>query len=680
MSARKKTPLQKMRNIGIIAHIDAGKTTVTERILYYTGKVHKMGEVHDGEAVMDWMADEQERGITITSAVTTCHWNDHEIHIIDTPGHVDFTIEVERSLRVLDGVVGVFCAVGGVQPQSETVWRQADRYHVPKIAFINKMDRTGADFFSVIEQMKDRLKARPLVLQIPIGSEDSFSGIIDLVSMKRLTFEADSLGAVMKEDDIPGDMAEEAALQREKLLEDVCEMDDVLMEKYLAEEPITVAELNAAIRKAAIGLLGVPVLCGAALRNKGVQPLLDAVVSYLPSPADIPPVKGVHPKTGETVEFPTTEKAPLSAIIYKVAMQEGRKFCFVRIYSGKISAGVDVYSPITRSREKPSRIFAVHANKHERIEEAGAGNIVGVTGLKVPSTGDTLCDESHPVILERIDTYEPVMSMAVEPKTHADQEKLPSVLEKLSIEDPTFKVREDNETGQTIISGMGELHLEIIVSRMQRDYNTAVNVGKPQVVHRETVAEKAAGQALFDQDVAGSHHFAQVEVTLSPRHRKSGNTVESGLKAGTLPENLVNAALAGISESLQTGVIMGYAVIDVAATLSSVTARETGATELGFKVAAQMAVKEALKNAQPFLLEPIVNVEILVPDSFMGEAIGDLNARGGKVEAIESRKDIQAVLAQVPLSHMFGYSTALRSATQGRGTFTLQFSHYDKAQ
>ncbi|MBI5844991.1 MAG: elongation factor G [Deltaproteobacteria bacterium] len=680
MSARKKTPLQKMRNIGIIAHIDAGKTTVTERILYYTGKVHKMGEVHDGEAVMDWMADEQERGITITSAVTTCVWNDHEIHIIDTPGHVDFTIEVERSLRVLDGVVGVFCAVGGVQPQSETVWRQADRYRVPKIAFINKMDRIGADFFSVIEQMKDRLKARPLVLQIPIGSEDSFSGIIDLVSMKRLSFEADSLGAVMKEDDIPDDLAGEAALHREKLLEDVCELDDVLMEKYLGEEPISVAELNAGIRKAAIGLLGVPVLCGAALRNKGVQPLIDAVVSYLPSPADVPPVKGVHPKTGEVVEFAATEKEPLAALIYKVSMQEGRKFCFVRIYSGKITAGVDVYSPITKSREKPSRIFAVHANKHERIEEAGAGNIVGVTGLKVPSTGDTLCEEAHPVILERIDTYEPVMSMAVEPKTHADQEKLPSVLEKLSAEDPTFKVREDNETGQTIISGMGELHLEIIVSRMQRDYNTAVNVGKPQVVHRETVAETASGMALFDQDVAGSHHFAQVEVTLSPRPRKSGNTVESGLKAGTLPENLVNAALAGISESLQTGVIMGYAVIDVAATLSAVTARETGATELGFKVAAQMAVKEALKNAQSFLLEPIVNVEILVPDSFMGEAIGDLNSRGGKVEAIEARKDIQAVLAQVPLSHMFGYSTALRSATQGRGTFTLQFSHYDKAQ
>ncbi|MBW1988802.1 MAG: elongation factor G [Deltaproteobacteria bacterium] len=674
----KKTPINRLRNIGIIAHIDAGKTTVTERMLYYTGRSHKMGEVHDGEAVMDWMADEQERGITITSAVTTCHWQDHEIHIIDTPGHVDFTIEVERSLRVLDGAVGVFCAVGGVQPQSETVWRQADRYKVPKIVFVNKMDRIGADFYGCVEQIKERLKARPLVLNLPIGAEDDFEGVVDLLSMEEVLWEEETLGARFHRQPIREDMADMAAEYRERLLEDVAETDDVLMEKYLAEEEITAGELSAGIRKATLDLAAVPVLCGAALRNKGIQPLLDAVVAYLPDPTQVRPVVGEHPDTHEKIICRATEKEPLAALLFKVSMIEGRKMCYARIYSGRLSAGQEVYNPLLKKKEKVARIMFIHANKRERVDQVGAGAIVGLTGIKDSGTGDTLCDQKRPVVLERIDTYQPVISVAVEPKTHGDQEKLPLVLEKLMAEDPTFHVRTDEETGQTIISGMGELHLEILVSRMQREFNTQVNVGRPQVVHRETVAAEAEASAEFDREVAGVRQYAGVTLSVAPRPRGAGNEFVNQASIEKVPEAMVPHVRQGVMESLEAGVIMGYPVLDVAVTVTGGVFRENS-TELAFRVAASMALKEALAAAAPVLLEPIVNVEILVPDEFLGDVIGDLNARNGKIESVEARLGVQSVRAQVPLSNMFGYSTDLRSATQGRGTFSMHFSHYDKA-
>lgn len=673
----KKNSIDKMRNIGIIAHIDAGKTTVTERVLYYTGRSHKMGEVHDGEAVMDWMADEQERGITITSAVTTCLWRDHEIHIIDTPGHVDFTIEVERSLRVLDGAIGVFCAVGGVQPQSETVWRQADKHKVPKIAFINKLDRIGADFFGAVTQLEECLGANPVLLQIPVGSEDDFMGVIDLLTMEQMTWDKNSLGAEFTRTPIDGDMLEQARQYREKLLEDVSEFDDKIMETYLEEGDVSKDDLAAAIRKATIALKAVPVLCGSALRNQGVQPLLDAIMSYLPSPMDVPPALGVHPKTKKEIQCTASEKEPLAALIFKVAMPEGRKLCYARIYSGKLIAGKDVYNSTLKGTEKPARILSIHAAKRERIKEAVAGNIVGVIGLKQSSTGDTLCDKDNPVVLERIEIYEPVISVAVEPKTHSDQEKLEHVLEKLMAEDPTFRVREDEETGQTIISGMGELHLEILVHRMEREFNTMVNVGKPQVVYRETIAGEANGSATFDREVAGANHFAQVEIQVSPLARSQGNLFAIDPSFDAIPEQFIEFVEQGVTEALQSGVVLGYPVLDVSATLTGGIYREGASTDLAFRVAASMAVKQALAAAKPFLLEPILNLEVIVPEANTGDVIGDLNSRGGKVEAIESEPGVGVIKAVAPLSKMFGYSTDLRSATQGRGTFTMKFSHYD---
>ncbi len=675
----KKPKIEDIRNIGIIAHIDAGKTTVTERILYYTGKSHKMGEVHDGEAIMDWMPDEQERGITITSAVTTCEWRDKDIHIIDTPGHVDFTIEVERSLRVLDGAIGVFCAVGGVEPQSETVWRQADRYKVPKIAFINKMDRIGADFFGAVDMMKSRLGANPLIMQLPVGAEDTFDGVIDLIQMKHIIWNDDTLGATTTEADIPLDMMAAAAKHREQLIEAVAETDDAIMEAYLSETPIDNVTLVAAIRKATITLKLIPILCGSALRNKGVQLLLDAIVDLLPSPVDVPPMLGVHPDTGETVLCPPAAKAPLAALIFKVALIEGRKMSFARVYSGKLKVKSDVYNPFRKQKEKVSRILKMHANKRERIDDAEAGSIVGVVGLKDTATGETLCAADHPVLLENIDTYEPVISIAVEPKTSADQDRLDQVLEKFTAEDPTLRVKKDDETGQTILSGMGELHLEVIISRMQREFNTDVNVGKPQVVYRETIQEDAEGATVFDKEVAGQRHFAEVRLTLRPLPRGSANTFQSRIDPGTIPDIYISAIEKGVLDSLESGTVMGYPVVDVAAVLVGGAFRDGAGSELAYTVCASMACKEAIKKGQPILLDPIMAVEIYTPESFMGDVIGDISARGGKIESLAHRKGIQVIDATVPLEKMFGYSTSLRSATQGRGTFTMHFLRFDRA-
>ncbi|MDX9786611.1 MAG: elongation factor G [Desulfobacterales bacterium] len=673
-----KSKIFDIRNIGIIAHIDAGKTTVTERILYYTGRSHKLGEVHDGEAVMDWMVDEQERGITITSAVTTCLWRNKNIQIIDTPGHVDFTIEVERSLRVLDGAVGVFCAVGGVEPQSETVWRQADRYLVPKMAFINKLDRVGADFFGTVAMMVERLHATPLMLQLPVGAEEKFKGVIDLLEMKQIVWDDDSLGAAYSSVDIEPELLEIATEYREKLIETLAEADDGIMEAYLSETPLSIDALKAAIRKATIELKLVPVLCGSALKNKGIQPLLDAVLQYLPSPADLPPMVGTHPVSGESVECPPKEKAPLAALIFKVSMIEGRRLSFVRIYSGTLKTGEDVYNPLLQKKEKLSRILLMHANKRERVEEVGPGSIVGVMGLKASATGDTLCQATHPVVLERMDFYEPVISVAIEPKTHSDQEKMAEVLEKFLVEDPTLRVRTDDDTGQTILSGMGELHLEIIVSRMEREFSTHVNVGKPQVVYREALSREGTGTAVFNKEVAGQAHFAEVTITLRPLKRGAGNSFRSTIAPGVIPEIFMPAIEKGVMESLESGTLMGYPVVDVEAVLSGASFKDGISTELAYRVSASMACRQALTDGEPFLLDPIMSVEVFVPETFMGEVIGDLNSRSGKIESISAKSGVQIIKAVVPLAKMFGYSTILRSATQGRGTFTMQFSHFDR--
>jgi elongation factor G len=675
----KNIKIQQIRNIGIIAHIDAGKTTVTERILYYTGRSHKIGEVHNGEAVMDWMADEQERGITITSAVTACPWKNSEIHIIDTPGHVDFTIEVERSLRVLDGAVGVFCAVGGVEPQSETVWRQADKYHVPKLAFVNKLDRVGADFFGTVEMMKTRLNANPLIVQLPYGVEDQHRGVIDLIEMKAIVWNDESLGATFEVEEIPESDKEQALAYREKLIETVADADDDIMEAYLAELPIDADTVTSAIRKATIGLKLVPVFCGSALKNKGVQPLLDAIVAYLPSPVDVPPIEGIDPDTNEIIACPPGDKAPLAALIFKVAMIEGRKLSYVRVYSGRLEAGKEVYNPMRKSKEKLSRILHMHANKRERIDIAGSGSIVGVVGLKSSSTGETLCSADRPVLLENIEIYEPVISVAVEPKTHSDQDKLLDVFDKFVAEDPTLRVTQDQDTGQMILSGMGELHLEVIISRMRREFNTQVNVGKPQVVYRESIEHKAEASAVFDKEVSGQRHFAEVKVQLKPLARGEGNRFVNLSDEMDIPAAMVPSAEKGIMESLSSGTLMGYPVVDVEAVLVGGSYKESQSSELAFQVGAAMACKAALAAGNCFLLDPIMKVEVFVPEEFMGEVIGDLNSRQGKIESIEPKTGVQQIRAVVPLARMFGYSTGLRSATQGRGTFSMQFSHFDKA-
>ncbi|MCK4729135.1 MAG: elongation factor G, partial [Desulfobacterales bacterium] len=552
----KAFPTSKMRNIGIIAHIDAGKTTITERILYYTGRSYKMGEVHNGEAVMDWMPDEQERGITITSAVTTCHWKGAKIHIIDTPGHVDFTIEVERSLRVLDGAIGVFCAVGGVQPQSETVWHQADKYRVPKIAFVNKLDRAGADFFGTVQMMLDRLGANPLIMQIPAGMEESFQGVIDLLGVKQFIWDEETLGATFRATDIPEGLMETALKHREKLVESVAEVDDQIMEAYLAETPMTTEMLVPGIRRATASLKLVPVFCGAALKNRGIQPLLDGIVDFLPSPLDVPPMEGIDPDTGQVKKAHPSDGSPLTALVFKVMMDQGRRLNFVRVYSGRLNTGDEILNPTRQTKEKVARILAMHANKRERISEAHVGNIVGVVGLKASVTGDTLCDPSNPIVLEPIDAYEPVISVAVEPRTHADQEKIEQALSKLEAEDPTFRVKHDEDTGQIVISGMGELHLEILVGRLRRDFHTQVNVGKPHVVCKETVEQAAQAVAVFEKEIGGIRHFGEVLLELSPRERGKGNWFVNSLPDESLPAEFVPAIEQGVTESLESGVLL----------------------------------------------------------------------------------------------------------------------------
>ena len=675
MSNGKK--LRKVRNIGIIAHIDAGKTTVSERILYYTGRSHKIGEVHDGTAVMDWMDQEQERGITITSAVTTCYWKGHEIHLVDTPGHVDFTIEVERSLRVLDGVVAVFCAVGGVEPQSENVWHQADKYHVPKIAFVNKMDRIGADFGQVLDQMVEKLGANPLPIQIPVGSEADFRGVIDLLEMQQIVWLEETLGAKYEYVDIDSDLMDKALEARDNLIAKVAEFDDALMEKYLEEQPITAAELIPVIRRATLELKLVPVLCGAALRNKGIQPLLDAVVNYLPSPLDVPPVVGINPLTGAKEERHPSAQEPLSALAFKIFMDEGRKLTYVRIYSGSMTVGSQVYNASKKTKEKLSRIFSMHANKRERKEKAEAGDIVALMGMKSATTGDTFCDPSYPILLEPIDVYEPVISMAVEAKTRSDQEKLVGSLAKISEEDPTFKFNEDPDTGQIIIRGMGELHLEVLLTRLERDYHVSVRAGKPQVVYRETIQKEASAEGVFDREIAGTKHFAKVTIMLKPRARGKGNITSIEVDPDKLPEDFVQYLEQGVDDALNSGIIMGYPVTDVETIITDIAYDEQNPSDLALRVAASIAFKEACKKADPLLLEPYMTVEILTPEEFLGDVINDLNLRKGRIESITTKKAVQMVKALVPLSKMFGYSTDLRSATQGRATFAMQFSHYD---
>jgi len=670
--------LNKTRNIGIIAHIDAGKTTVTERVLFYSGRVHKMGEVHNGEATMDWMVEEKERGITITSAVTSCGWQGHTINIIDTPGHVDFTIEVERSLRVLDGAIGVFCAVGGVEPQSETVWHQADKYKVPKIVFINKLDRIGADFFKAVQMIRERLGAVPLILQLPWGVEDGLKGVIDLVTLNGILWEDESLGAEFSRVPVPEEMAEDVAHYRDLLLETMADKDDLVMERYLADEEIPVQELKAAIRNATIRMKLVPVFCGAALRNKGIQPLLDGIVDYLPSPLDVPPISGMNPLTNETEARPPKAKGPLSALAFKVMMDQGRKMTYLRVYSGTVKAGDPVYNPGRGLTEKPARLLKMHSNKRERIQEASAGDIVAAMGLKLTTTGDTLCDEQHPILLEPIQFNEPVISVAVEPKSVQDHDRLLDALGKLSDEDPTFRFRIDEETGQTLISGMGELHIEIIIGRLKREFLVPVNQGKPQVVYRETITVSVEEEYLFKRELAGQEHFAGVRIQISPLPRGSGGLFVNKCTDPLLTDAFLQAISSGITEAQAGGTVLGYPVCDVEATLLGVQIKENLTDVMAFKAAANMAFRYAFQKGEPVLLEPIMKTEVLAPEEFTGEVIGDLNARQGKIEQIVNTGTIQVLKARVPLSKMFGYSTALRSVTHGRGTFTMQFSHYDR--
>ncbi len=673
-----KERLKRTRNIGIAAHIDAGKTTLTERILYYTGRTYKMGEVHDGQAVMDWMAEEQERGITITSAVTTCHWQGVNINIIDTPGHVDFTIEVERSLRVLDGAIAVFCAVGGVEPQSEAVWHQSDRYKVPRLAFINKMDRIGADFNAAVAQIRRRLGANPVVLTLPLGQEEGFEGVIDLVNEELVTFDRESLGAEVIRGPVPASAAVEAAKAREELLERLAEADEEVLEAYLEGRPLSVLQLKAALRRATLANKAVPVLCGAALRNKGVQPLLDAVVDYLPSPRDKPPVEGQSPVDGRLISRPSDEEAPLAGLAFKIQMDQGRKLTYVRLYSGRLKVGQAVFNSRLKASEKVARVLRMHANKRERIEESQAGDIVAVLGLKNTSTGDTICSAEEPIVLEPIDAYKPVISLAVEPKSAADLDKVMEALHRLTEEDPTFHVRLDEETGQIILSGMGELHLEVIIHRLEREHHLNVNVGRPQVVYRETITQPASVEELFDREIAGSRQIAGVSLRLSPTKRGVGAVFEVRPEAAVaLPPELVRAVKEAALESLSSGPLLGYPVVDVKTELVSVRFSEQNATEMAFRVAAGLAVSRGLEQGAPVLLEPIMSVEVMTPEEFLGEIIGDLNARGGRVEELSARGKFRLVKATAPLSRLFGYATALRSASQGRGTFSMMFSHYD---
>ena len=675
--------LRKTRNIGIMAHIDAGKTTTTERILFYTGRTHKMGEVHDGAATMDWMAQEQERGITITCAATRCAWNDHVVNIIDTPGHVDFTAEVERSLRVLDGAVAVFCAVGGVEPQSETVWRQAEKYGVPRIVFVNKMDRTGADFQRVVEEVRERLAANPLVLQVPIGAEEHFTGMVDLVTMKARVFD-DPMGASYSEAEMPEDLRDEADDLREKLFDTLSMFDDSLMEKYLEGDEISPDEIRAAVRKGTVSGEFVPVVCGSAFRNKGVQLLLDAIVDYLPSPLDIPPVQAVL--SDEDLELgrkpeerAPSDKDPLCALAFKVMTDPYvGQLVFIRIYSGVLKSGSFVSNTITGKQERVGRLMRMHANKREEIQEAHAGDIVAALGIKQAKTGHSLCDPAHPILLETISFPEPVISIAIEPKTKSDQDKLGNALARLSAEDPTFRVRSDEETAQTILSGMGELHLEILVDRLFREFAMEASVGKPQVAYRETIRAEATARGRFVRQSGGRGQFGDVEITIRPLTPGDGFQFVNKIVGGVIPREYIPAVENGVREAMENGVLAGYPLLDIEVTLFGGSFHQVDSSEIAFKIAGSMAFREAVKKAKPILLEPIMDMEVVCPADFLGDVMGDLTSRRGRIREMEDRAGAKVVNASVPLSEMFGYATDVRSMTQGRATYTMQFGRYEE--
>ena len=671
-------PLEKTRNIGIMAHIDAGKTTTTERILFYTGRVHKLGEVHDGAATMDWMVQEQERGITITSAATTCQWREHCINIIDTPGHVDFTMEVERSLRVLDGAVAVFCSVGGVEPQSETVWRQADKYKVPRIAYINKMDRIGADFFRGMEMIRKRLAANPVAVQVPIGSEENFRGVVDLIK-NRARIYVDDLGTKSEETAIPEDMLEVVAEYRERLFEAVAEADEELMMKYLEEEEFTQEDIIRGIRKGTLAVKMIPVLCGSSFKNKGVQPLLDAIVDFLPAPGDVPAIHGTNPATGDTDSRMAGDNQPFSALAFKIMVDPYvGKLTFFRVYSGHLTSGSYIYNSTKGKRERIGRILRMHANHREEIGEVFTGDIVAAVGLKDTTTGDTLCDEKNPILLESMDFPEPVISVAIEPKTKVDQDKMGIALQKLSDEDPTFRMHTDPDTGQTIIRGMGELHLEIIVDRLLREFKVGANVGRPQVAYKETVRNKAKAAGKFVRQSGGRGQYGHVVLELEPLATGAGFEFESKIVGGVIPKEYIPAIESGVKESMENGVLAGYQMVDVKVSVLDGSYHDVDSSEIAFKIAGSMALRDAAKKAKPVVLEPVMKVEVVVLVEYMGDVIGDINARRGRIDEMEPRGPVQVIHGQVPLSEMFGYATELRSRTQGRGTYTMQFSHYEE--
>jgi elongation factor G len=672
--------LEKVRNIGIMAHIDAGKTTTTERILYYTGRTYKLGEVHDGTAVMDWMAQEQERGITITSAATTCEWRDFQINIIDTPGHVDFTAEVERSLRVLDGAVAVFDAVAGVQPQSETVWRQADKYRVPRICFINKMDRVGADFFHSVETIVNRLKCKPVPIQIPVGSEDSFKGVVDLVEMNARIWRDETLGADYDDVEIPEELREQAEKYRQQMTEAVAETDDQLLEKFLEEHTLTAEELRQGIRNATLTQRIFPVICGSAFKNKGIQKLMDAVADYLPSPSDVPPVEGTavdNPQ--EILQRKASDKEPFSALVFKIMTDPFvGQLAFLRVYSGAMESGDSVYNVAKARRERIGRLVRMHANKREEVEEIYAGDIVAAVGLKTVSTGDTICDEKAPVILESIEFPTPVIQLAIEPKTKADQEKLGMAIGKLSQEDPTLKVSTDPDTGQTILAGMGELHLEIMVDRMLREFGVAANVGKPQVAYRETIRGTAEAEGRFVRQTGGRGQYGHVKLRVEPLPAGEGFAFVNEIFGGAVPREYIPAVEKGVAEALEGGILAGYPMSDVKVSLLDGSYHEVDSSEMAFKIAGSMGVKQAVERSKPVLLEPVMSVEVVVPEEYMGDVIGDLNSRRGRIEGLQLRGTSQIIKSMVPLAEMFGYATDLRSRTQGRGSFTMHFGRYEE--
>ncbi len=670
--------LEKVRNIGIMAHIDAGKTTTTERILFYTGKIHRVGETHEGAAQMDWMEQEQERGITITSAATTCIWREHRINVIDTPGHVDFTVEVERSLRVLDGAVAVFCAKGGVEPQSETVWRQADKYGVPRLAFVNKMDILGADFFRAVEMIKDRLKANPVPIQLPIGKEDNFVGLVDLINMNARIYK-DDLGEKIEITEIPSDMLELAEEYREKLIEAVAEQDEELMMKYLDGEEISIEELLKAIRNATLKVAITPVLCGSSYKNRGVQYLLDAIVDILPSPLDIPPVNGIGLNSETEEERLASDNEPFSALAFKIVTDPFvGKLAYFRVYSGSLKAGSYILNTSKGKKERIGRILLMHANKREEVEEVFAGDIAAAVGLKDTSTGDTLSDDSNPIVLETMEFPEPVIHVAIEPKTKASQDKMSVALAKLAEEDPTFKTYTDEETGQTIIAGMGELHLEIIVDRLLREFKVEANVGSPQVAYKESITQQAEADTKYARQSGGRGQYGHVKIRIQPQEAGAGYEFVNSIVGGAIPKEYIGAVDQGIQEALESGIIGGYQVLDIKVTLYDGSYHEVDSSEMAFKIAGSMAIKEAMAKAKPVLLEPTMKVEVIVPEEYMGDVIGDINSRRGRIEGMEVRSGAQVIRGFVPLSEMFGYATDLRSNTQGRGVYTMQFDHYEQ--